>query len=231
MPEVDCTATITRTRPQAPLGQRISRKRTDSAVKPAETWVPPDDDPPPPGSAVQGTLDVDQDQAEFTWYVSFIPRAVFRAELSQGREVDTTTFATFVVPGADFGPVVEEQALLESQIHRDLEDTVEAARTEGEAIPQKAAIETCKRVAKLVIPHLVGHENLRLAAFYDEDGAVCLVLQPVGVRRRLTFEVSADGRRVEQVRIDESLKIQRTLFSIGTSVDVAEPVRWLIGRS
>jgi hypothetical protein len=126
---------------------------------------------------------------------------------------------------------VEEQALLESQIHRDLQDAVEAARAEGEAIPERAAIETCKRVARLVIPHVVGYENLRLAAFHDEDGAVSLVLQPVGVRKRLTFEVSADGRQVERVRIDESLKIERTRFSIGALVDVAESVRWLIGRS
>ena len=153
------------------------------------------------------------------------PDAGTQDELSSEINTATCSVTSF---GHEELSILMETTSLERQIRQDLDEAVECDEAEDEVVPQKAAIETCRRLASEVIPHLVGHPEIRIAAFDEGDGVVSLVLQPVGRRRRLTLEVSEDGSQITEVRIDEALKLERVSFPASDISRAARSVSWVM---
>jgi hypothetical protein len=123
-----------------------------------------------------------------------------------------------------------ESALAESRLRRDLEDSVHFAQERGETAPSQAAIESCMRFARRLIPFLIGHTGLQMAGFDNENGEVSLVLQSSVTKRRLTFEFSADGARIVQWKTDEDLRVVRSQHAASEVVGVGEEACWLTGN-
>jgi len=109
-----------------------------------------------------------------------------------------------------------------SYVYQDLQDIVTEAVVLG-----GATIIACLRIASEIITRLKGHPEIRIAVFHEDDGRVSLVMQ--FAQRRLTFEVSADGTQIQELRIDESLNLERAIYPADELARILASADWLAG--
>ena len=114
-----------------------------------------------------------------------------------------------------------------SYVYQDLQDIVTEAVKVGDVVPGGATIIACLRIASEIITCLKGHPEIRIAVFHEDDGRVSLVMQ--FAQRRLTFEVSADGTQIQELRIDESLNLERAIYPADKLARILASADWLAG--
>ena len=124
-----------------------------------------------------------------------------------------------------------------SYVYQDLQDIVTEAVKVGDVVPGGATIIACLRIASEIITCLKGHPDeiitclkghpeIRIAVFYEDDGRVSLVMQ--FTQRRLIFEVSADGTQIQELRIDESLNLERAIYPADELARILASADWLV---
>ena len=113
-----------------------------------------------------------------------------------------------------------------SYVYQDLQDIVTEAVKVGDVVPGGATIIACLRIASEIITRLKGHPEIRIAVFYEDDGRVSLVMQ--FTQRRLIFEVSADGTQIQELRIDESLNLERAIYPADELARILASADWLV---
>lgn len=86
-------------------------------------------------------------------------------------------------------------------------------------------------LARALAPFLMSSPSFNSAAFAEDDGCVALVVQSLATGRRLTCRVSADGKTVRVIRIDERMKSEVSDFSLGDNGAPRELAAWVLATA
>ena len=118
--------------------------------------------------------------------------------------------------------------LIELELKQDLRDACMAAQEAKERSPGKKAQAKCMEIARQFIPYILKEDDLHYAAVGNDDGGISLVLHSFEKKRRLTFDISANGTEVQELRTDKALIVHRLSHLNNRLPNVVESVRWLM---
>ena len=126
------------------------------------------------------------------------------------------------------------QVLAHFQLQRirdEIQDAIEIAREDGEQAITDEARATCLRIARFVLPKLIGRRGVRVAAFDEGQGHAALIVHSLEQRRRLSLEVSADGSRFVERKTDEQLATVTRSIRADYVEATLDSIHWLTGEA
>lgn len=104
-------------------------------------------------------------------------------------------------------------------------------REEGGTLPRSAATKACFRAAKIIAPTLVSASRLKAAAFLEEDGAICIVLQSLMTDRRLSCTLRSGSSAISVVQVDEQMRTETCDVRDNDRQTLKGLARWVIRRA
>jgi hypothetical protein len=112
---------------------------------------------------------------------------------------------------------------LEMSLHDDRKEGL----AYGEVCSADSAVATCKRIAIQFAPQIVLNSSLKWAAFGEDGGSVSLVLRSLDTGRRVDFRISADGRHISAISIDEHMTAKSVPVSAEDGNVLRERAAWV----
>ncbi len=97
----------------------------------------------------------------------------------------------------------------------------------GELCASEPAVDTCKRIASHIVTWLLFSAGLQWAAFGEDGGSVALVLRSPITDRRADFRISADGRTISVISINEHITAKSAPVSVDDSIALRETAAWV----
>jgi len=128
---------------------------------------------------------------------------------------------------ATFAQVVARRALeLTERIDAQLADDAES-----DIAPAQQASDTCKRMARRIVPHVALAPHMKVAAFTEDSSGVSLVFQSLITDRRLNLRIAPDGAAVSAIYTDELMDVRVRLVRDDDPDLARELAEWVTSRT
>jgi len=116
-----------------------------------------------------------------------------------------------------------------ADIKKSLLEDREEGREHGEIVADDAAIATCELVAAEIADWLANPpEGFKWAASGNDGGGVELVCHSKSSKRRVSFQIPADGLTIRAHTIDEHMKQESSAVATADAGALRAKVEWVV---
>jgi hypothetical protein len=116
---------------------------------------------------------------------------------------------------------------VEDVIDRINNDCSDALAESGYAASEDAQA-SCRAIATRIAPSMAFAQHIQYDSFLEEEGGISLVLRSKDTGRRVNYRVSADGRKLTIVSVDENARASSDSAKVEDYGTLDRWARWVI---